>query len=196
MLNNHLYKSQAFIVYCDYMDDMDIVENELKKIDEMKRSTSKKGILMEVCPICGEPELTYYRMVAGGIIPLPVADQKYLCKNCGYIGSVSLEVETEEDIRKIKDHYEMIKKSETMNHKSLSSQKNPEVMTPEYSWLWKDVLVIVLFIVVSNILILIAGKAHFTGIPYFTIVQSAAIVGLIAGSIIYFIHRTISGNKN
>ncbi len=168
------------------MDDMDVVEEEVKKIDKGEKSDSKSGVVMQVCPICGEPELTYYRMTAGGMF-LPVPDQKYLCKNCGYIGSVSLEVKSADDIEKIKKHYEMIRKSESMGHKSIHTQEQkPEVMSLGYAWLWKDMLIVTSIIIVAAIIFAIVNNIGF-GIT--TLVQNAAISGLIVGAIIFYIHR-------
>ncbi len=168
------------------MDDIDIVEREVKKIDKQDKSNSKSDVIMEVCPICGEPELTYYRLTAGGIF-LPVPDQRYLCKNCGYVGSVSLEVKSADDINKIKKHYETIKKSQTMSHKSIDAQdQKPDLMTPGYTWLWKDILIITSIIISASIIIAIINNVGFSVVG---LILNAAISGLIIGAILYYIHK-------
>ncbi|MFH1126700.1 MAG: hypothetical protein ABIG84_06295 [archaeon] len=119
------------------MHDMDIIEKELKKIDEQDKQKQQKtpSIVMEVCPVFGEPDLTYCRMSAGGIIFGLSAEQKYQCKNCGYVGSVSIEIKSADDIRKIKENYRKTR---------ISKDPKPELMTPGSARLWRIIIIIII----------------------------------------------------
>lgn len=124
------------------MDDMDIIEQELKKIDEQDKYIPQSDIIKEVCPVCGEPGLMYYRMTAGGIFFATTAEQKYQCKNCGYIGSVSIEIKSAEDIIKIKENYELTKLQALNQESGEPLDQKPVLINYKYSWLWKIILMI------------------------------------------------------
>ncbi|MDG6243607.1 MAG: hypothetical protein QCH31_04340 [Methanolobus sp.] len=73
------------------MEDGDIVSGVIDEPDEDETEE-----LIEVCPVCGSPDL-YYE--AGGIEGL------YHCKDCGYIGSFVIEANRK--MRQlIRDEYE------------------------------------------------------------------------------------------
>ncbi len=164
------------------MDDMAVVESELKKIDDQQKAPHSQVI--EVCPICGE-SLEYYRTTALGIIPIPSTEQKYFCKNCGYIGSICLEVSSAEDIQKIKEHHIELKNSETINHKA-DEVGATGIMTSNYSWLWKDILVITGLMVVSTGLI--SFSSGFDISPE-KVIRSATVLGLTIGATLFYINK-------
>lgn len=140
------------------MDEMDIVEKELKKIDDSDEENGQTHpeIVMEVCPVCGEPDLTYYRMTAGGIILGLSAEQKYQCKDCGYIGSVSIQLKSREDIQKIKENYQYYIESQKQHIKSkqIKDQK-PYLLNPEYIWFFRGILLLTILVHVFIMLSLI-----------------------------------------
>ncbi|WP_407355869.1 hypothetical protein [Methanolobus sp. WCC5] len=73
------------------MEDEDIVSGVIDEPDEDETEE-----LIEVCPVCGSPDL-YYE--AGGIEGL------YHCKDCGYIGAFVIEANRK--MRQlIRDEYE------------------------------------------------------------------------------------------
>ncbi len=57
----------------------------------MKRGEKK----IKVCPVCGSPHIHY---VAGMI-----TGEKYVCEDCGYVGSLIIEMDVEEYKRWIKE---------------------------------------------------------------------------------------------
>jgi len=64
----------------------DKMKDEEAEIEAFTDDTQPEEELIEVCPICGSPEL-YYE--AGGVEGL------YHCKHCGYIGAFVIDANKE-----------------------------------------------------------------------------------------------------
>ncbi len=85
---------------------------------------------VKVCPNCGSTNIDYANLEAGagtGFLGIGLPE-KYYCKNCGYTGSVILEI----DKRKLKDI-----KFKNINYKKTKRKKhkvrNPELMKPLFA---------------------------------------------------------------
>lgn len=59
----------------------------------------------KVCPVCGSGSFTHSGTFSGWTFPRMHTAQKYLCKNCGYAGSIALELRSESDIEKLNQNY-------------------------------------------------------------------------------------------
>ncbi|MBU4220413.1 MAG: hypothetical protein KKA10_02125 [Euryarchaeota archaeon] len=59
-------------------DELDEIEKEI--LEELKKP---KGKRIQVCPVCGSNEVTYYMGLKTGY--------QYQCKSCNYVGALVLE---------------------------------------------------------------------------------------------------------
>ena len=111
----------------------------------------KKSYMVKVCPNCGSTNIDYASLEEGSGkeflgIGLP---EKYYCKDCGYTGSVILEV----DRRKLKDiKFKKINFKKQHKEKSKVKKKKHEVRNVE---LMKPVFVLtVLFFLLTSLVFL------------------------------------------
>jgi hypothetical protein len=64
---------------------------KLREIGEVFKSLKHKGASKKYCPRCGSPELRFVTGFGFGFVP-----QKFICKSCGYVGPIIMELEKEE----------------------------------------------------------------------------------------------------
>lgn len=106
---------------------------------------------IKVCPVCGEP-LEYVGARSPNKFFLPFPDlntaQMYGCENCGYIGSVALNIKSTRDIGIIKKNYEILKKQKVQPQ--LKNTQN--VIEKNYSFFWKFFFLTVVVIPVLYLL--------------------------------------------
>ncbi|MBI4176498.1 MAG: hypothetical protein HY518_04785 [Candidatus Aenigmarchaeota archaeon] len=55
--------------------------------------------MWKVCAVCGSGDVTFANTASGWL-----AGQEYMCKNCGYVGPLLIEVDSEEKERMQKRH--------------------------------------------------------------------------------------------
>jgi hypothetical protein len=66
--------------------------NVFSNIRDVLKSAKHKKPTQIFCPKCGSPKLTLSSSLDYWLTP-----QRYLCKECGYIGAVFMELEKEEE---------------------------------------------------------------------------------------------------
>ncbi len=96
-------------------------------------------------PFCGG-KTEYAGISSGHIFPAIHTVQMYLCKECGYHGSFIIEVDNEDDARKITDALHMY--SDTI--------KTPQFNFPDkWKWLWKLILLLIVAGLVLEVVVLV-----------------------------------------
>jgi len=105
----------------------------MKKIKLTRKNKKTKTI---VCPVCGSGSLTYAGAMAGWTFPNANVAQRYICKNCGYEGSVALTVESKDDMEKIRKHGEWLRRHGKIDHKLVTQP----IFTKEWIWMWRAVI--------------------------------------------------------
>lgn len=108
---------------------------------------------IQVCPVCGGPlEYVGFSSLSVFFLPLFSTAQRFVCKKCGYMGSVGLNVESKEDLKMIKKHFDKMKKAGRINHKISTTP----IFSRKWLWLWKIVAILLvgLFIVSAASLML------------------------------------------
>jgi preprotein translocase subunit SecY len=99
----------------------------------------------KVCPVCGSGSFVYSGTFSGWTFYGVHAAQKYLCKNCGYAGPITLELQSEGDIEKLKKYYS----KEIKNGIGYSQPTFP----PEWIQFWRIITYLLALFVVALILL-------------------------------------------
>jgi tetratricopeptide (TPR) repeat protein len=95
----------------------------------------------QICPVCGG-EVEYAGISAGHIIfPGVSTAQIYICKECDYQGSAIIEVDTPEEVKKMREY---LKSHKEENVAPADSVVAPAFGYPkEYMWLWRTLLILI-----------------------------------------------------
>ena len=114
---------------CDPLEYM--INDKMKPIQGIK-----------ICPFCGG-NVEYAGISSGHIFPGIHTGQMYLCRECGYQGSFIIEVDTPDEVNKIK---------EALKAKD-GNIKTPAFSYPEkWQWIWKIILVLIIALLVFGII--------------------------------------------
>ncbi len=98
----------------------------------MKNAKIKPIQGIQICPYCGG-SVEYAGISSGHIFPGIHTAQMYLCRECGYQGSFIIEVDTPDEVNKIK---EALKTND-------GNIEIPAFSYPEkWRWIWKIILVL------------------------------------------------------
>jgi len=70
------------------------VEELLKILKDLK----KKGIkfVVKICPVCKSPQIQFMKAKFDILGAMGIAQPKFLCNKCGYLGEVTLELTVDE----------------------------------------------------------------------------------------------------
>lgn len=100
---------------------------------------------LQMCPFCGG-KTEYAGISSGHIFPAIHTGQMYICTECGYKGSFIIEVDNEEDARKITDAMNMDR----------DTIKIPQFIYPDkWKWLWKLILLVIVAGLVLEIIVFV-----------------------------------------
>jgi predicted RNA-binding Zn-ribbon protein involved in translation (DUF1610 family) len=64
----------------------------LRNVREVFKTLKRRKPSMTFCPRCGSPKISLYSSLDLWLTP-----KKYVCSDCGYVGSIILELEKEEE---------------------------------------------------------------------------------------------------
>ncbi len=123
----------------------------MKKIRLTRKNKKTKTI---VCPVCGSGSLTYAGAMAGWTFPGINAAERYICKNCGYEGSVALTVESKDDMEKIRKHGEWLRRHGKIDHKIVTQP----TFTKNWIWFWKVIVVSIVILLTTTFFLLLITK--------------------------------------
>ena len=119
-------------------------KNKKVKSKKMKRE-------IRVCPVCGE-SLEYAGVGSASRMFLPFPDvntaQRYVCKNCNYVGPIAINVKSQEDIKKIRQNFERLKREGKIDHKIFTQP----IFNKNYIWFWK-MFIVLIFVIPFSIFI-------------------------------------------
>ena len=88
---------------------------------------------LQMCPFCGG-KTEYAGISSGHIFPAIHTGQMYVCTECGYQGGFIIEVDNEDDARKITDAL----------HKDSDIINTPQFNFPDkWKWFWKLILLLI-----------------------------------------------------
>ena len=105
-----------------------------------------------VCPVCGSGNIVHAGVSNGWAFPGVHTAQRYICKDCGYEGSVILEVDSPEEIEKIKSHY----KNFIKGNKKRVVHVQP-IFTKKHLWFWRALVIGSLFSIPYTFIVLFLG---------------------------------------
>ena len=97
---------------------------------------------IQICPFCGG-SVEYAGISSGHIFPGIHTGQMYLCRECGYKGSFIIEVDSPDEVNKIKEAL----KTNDGNIK-FSASSYPE----KWRWIWKILLLLIIAVLVLGVI--------------------------------------------
>ena len=108
---------------------------------------------IQVCPVCGGP-LQYVGVASLSAFFLPwfSTAQRFVCKKCGYVGSVGLNVKSKEDLKIIKKHFDELKRTGKIDHKMSITP----IFSRKWLWLWKIVAILFIGLFIVSVASLIS----------------------------------------
>ncbi|PWB56511.1 MAG: hypothetical protein C3F06_01105 [Candidatus Methanoperedenaceae archaeon] len=98
---------------------------------------------IQICPLCGG-KTEYAGISSGHIFPAIHTGQMYVCSECGYQGSFIIEVDSLDDVRKMK---------EALHEYSENVEKSTFSFPEKWIRFWK----VILYISIAGLLINIIG---------------------------------------
>ena len=108
---------------------------------------------IQICPVCGG-KTEYAGISSGHIFPALHTGQMYVCKECGYQGSFIIEVDSPDDVRKMKEAL----------HEYSENVEKPTFSFPEkWIWFWKVILYICLAGLLVNIIGILIKISFYSG---------------------------------
>jgi C4-type Zn-finger protein len=97
---------------------------------------------IQICPFCGG-SIEYAGISSGHIFPGIHTGQMYMCTECGYQGSFIIEVDTPDEVNKIK---------EALKTKD-GNIEIPAFSYPEkWRWIWRIILLLIIAVFVLGII--------------------------------------------
>ncbi len=136
----------------------------------------------QICPICGG-EVEYAGISSGHIIfPGASTAQIYICKECDYQGSAVIEVDTLEEVKKMRKYLKSHKGENVIPADNAASAFG---YPKEYAWLWRALLVlIVISVAIPTIGFLLKFDIAAVMAFLFWIVVIAMIIALVMRKIL------------
>jgi len=123
-----------------------------EKITKIKRQ-------IKVCPVCGE-SLEYTGVSSLNKLFLPVPDvntaQRYVCSNCGYVGPISLNIFSKEDIKKIKKNFARLKREGKIDGRIVTQP----IFNKNYLWFWRLFLILIFVVPITVFIVYILAGAY------------------------------------
>ena len=77
----------------------DSVESKnVKELLKILKDLKKKGVkfVVKICPVCKGPQIQFMKARFDIVGAMGIARPKFLCKKCGYLGEVALELTVDE----------------------------------------------------------------------------------------------------
>jgi len=100
---------------------------------------------LQMCPFCGG-KTEYAGISSGHIFPTIHTGQMYICTECGYQGGFIIEVDNEDEARKITEAL----------HKDSNIIQTPQFNFPDkWKWFWKLILLLIVAGLVLEIIVFI-----------------------------------------
>jgi len=110
-----------------------------------KRSSKKIRRGVRVCPVCGG-SLEYVGVTSPNKFFLPFPDvntaQRYVCSNCNYVGPIAINAKSREDIKKIKQNFERMKREGKIDNKIITQP----IFHKNYLWFFRLFLILIFVI--------------------------------------------------
>jgi ABC-type multidrug transport system fused ATPase/permease subunit len=101
-----------------------------------------KNKKQEVCPVCGSGSFIYSGTFGGWTFPGIHTGQSYACKNCGYVGSIVLELKAE-NIEKIRNQWA---------REAIDGAKYSQLIFPDkWIWFWRIMALVFVFLLLFQI---------------------------------------------
>lgn len=80
------------------MSSDSVEPKNVKELLKILKDLKKKGVkfVVKICPICKSPQIQFMKAKFDILGAMGIASPKFLCKKCGYLGEVALELTVDE----------------------------------------------------------------------------------------------------